>query len=133
MVSIEVLQQQVEALGDDRHDACRIIVQILDRIGDKWTIMVVGTLSNGPMRFNAILRAISGLSHRMLTLTLRGLERDGLVERRAFVTIPPTVEYELTPLGRSLIEPLTALADWAFSQQDDIEAARTQYDARSLA
>ncbi|HDR8995758.1 helix-turn-helix transcriptional regulator [Burkholderia vietnamiensis] len=133
MVSIEALQQRVEALGDDRHDTCRVIVQILDRIGDKWTIMVVGTLSNGPMRFNAILRAISGLSHRMLTLTLRGLERDGLVERRAFATIPPTVEYELTPLGRSLIEPLSALADWALCRQGEIEAARTQYDARSPA
>lgn len=91
---------RLHLVADDAdHSGCRALLQVLDRIGDKWTVMVVGTLARGPMRFNAIQRAINGISHRMLTLTLRGLERDGMVERRAFATIPPKVEYELTPLG----------------------------------
>ena len=117
--------------GEEGHEACKAIVLILDRIGDKWTVMVVGALADGPMRFNAILRKIGAISHRMLTLTLRGLERDGLVERRAFATIPPTVEYELTPLGRSLISPLWTLAQWALANQAEIEHARTAFDSRS--
>ena len=75
---------------------CKALGRILDRIADKWSIMVVGVLSHGPMRFNALQRSIPGISHRMLTLTLRGLERDGLVKRIAFATIPPRVDYELT-------------------------------------
>lgn len=118
--------------GEDGHDACKALVDILDRIGDKWTVMVVGALADGPMRFNAILRKIGAISHRMLTLTLRALERDGMVERRAFATIPPTVEYELTPLGRSLIEPLWAVAQWAQRKQTEIEVARAKFDGRTL-
>lgn len=114
----------------DDHSACRALLQVLDRIGDKWTVMVVGVLAKGPTRFNAIQRAINGISHRMLTLTLRGLERDGLVERRAFATIPPKVEYELTPLGRSLIEPLDTLMEWAQFHRQTIEDARSGYDHR---
>ncbi len=121
------------SFGEDGHDACKVVVDILDRIGDKWTVMVVGALADGPMRFNAILRKIGAISHRMLTLTLRGLERDGMVERRAFATVPPTVEYELTPLGRSLIEPLWTLAQWAQAKQAEIEAARVQFDGRPSA
>ena len=108
----------------DEHADCEILGQVLDRIGDKWTIMVVGALSRGPMRFNALLRAIGGVSHRMLTLTLRGLARDGLVKRTVYPTVPPKVEYELTEVGRSLIEPLSALAAWAQRNQAAIEAAR---------
>jgi DNA-binding HxlR family transcriptional regulator len=111
------------------HAECRAIVQVLDRIGDKWTVMVVGTLAPGPIRFNAILRRISGLSHRMLTLTLRGLQRDGLVQRRAYPTIPPKVEYELTPMGRSLIEPLHVMWQWAQLHRPTIDAARAEFDA----
>ncbi len=106
-----------------------MVLDILNRIGDKWTVMVIGTLSNGPMRFNAILRAISGISHRMLTLTLRGLEQDGLVKRTAYATIPPKVEYELTELGLSLIEPLRALGEWAVRNQPAIAAARARFGA----
>jgi DNA-binding HxlR family transcriptional regulator len=91
---------------------CKALGRILDRIADKWTIMVVGVLSHGPMRFNALQRSIPGISHRMLTLTLRGLERDGLVTRIAFATIPPRVDYELTEAGHSLTEPLKTLAAW---------------------
>lgn len=90
--------------------------------------MVVGSLSNGPLRFNAIMREIGGVSHRMLTLTLRGLERDGLVTRTAYATIPPKVEYELTELGRSLIEPLRVLAAWAVQHRPAMERARVKFE-----
>ena len=109
---------------------CKALGQILERIGDKWTIMIVGALSRGPMRFNALQRTIPGLSHKMLTVTLRGLERDGLVKRTAFATIPPRVDYELTAQGLSLHEPLLTLASWARSQQAYIASARKKYDGR---
>ena len=122
----------LEALPAEAHPQadCRAMGQVLDRIGDKWTIMTVGALSHGPMRFNALLRRIGGVSHRMLTLTLRGLERDGLVKRTAFATIPPRVDYELTPLGHSLIEPLAALAQWGQDHRPEIEQARVAFDQR---
>ncbi|KAB2676385.1 winged helix-turn-helix transcriptional regulator [Brucella tritici] len=110
---------------------CKALGQIFERIGDKWTIMIVGVLSQGPQRFNALQRAIPGLSHKMLTVTLRGLERDGLVKRTAFATIPPRVDYELTPQGHSLNEPLLALAGWARGQQAYIEQARQDFDERA--
>lgn len=109
-------------------DDCRAVGQILDRIGDKWTVMVVGALANGKLRFNAIMREIGGVSHRMLTLTLRGLERDGLVTRTAYTTIPPKVEYELTELGRSLIGPLRVLAAWSIQHRPAMELARAKFD-----
>lgn len=108
----------------DDHAQCKALARVLDRIGDKWTIMVVGGLSNGPVRFNALLRMIDGVSHRMLTLTLRGLEQDGLVKRTVYPTVPPKVEYQLTDVGRSLIEPLSALSLWAQKNLPAIEAAR---------
>lgn len=86
-------------------------------------------LANGPTRFNAIMREVSGVSHRMLTLTLRGLERDGLVKRTAYPTIPPKVEYELTDLGRSLIEPVRTLANWSLRNASAITSAQSQFDA----
>ncbi|CAH0443255.1 winged helix-turn-helix transcriptional regulator [Ralstonia pseudosolanacearum] len=119
--------------GTPPPESCRLVLDILNRIGDKWTVMVIGTLSNGPMRFNAILRAISGISHRMLTLTLRGLEQDGLVKRTAYATIPPKVEYELTELGLSLIEPLRALGDWAVRNRPAIAAARAHFASLTAA
>ena len=108
----------------DPHAECRALGCILDRIGNKWTVMVVGVLAPGPMRFNQIMRAIGGVSHRMLTLTLRGLEADGLVTRTAYPEVPPRVEYALTETGRSLIGPLKVLADWAVDHRPAIEAAR---------
>ncbi|MDB6060362.1 MAG: HxlR family transcriptional regulator [Verrucomicrobiaceae bacterium] len=107
---------------------CKALGNILDRVGDKWTVMVVGNLSNGPMRFNALQRAVAGVSHRMLTLTLRGLERDGLVRRTAFATVPPRVDYELTALGHSLKPLLEVLAEWAKTNQVAIEHARELFD-----
>ena len=109
-------------------ETCKALGSILDRVGDKWAVMVVGNLSNGPMRFNALQRAIAGVSHRMLTLTLRGLERDGLVKRTALATVPPRVDYELTELGHSLVPPLETLAEWARTNRAVIERARTAFD-----
>ena len=93
--------------------------------------MVVGVLSGGPQRFNTILRTIGGVSHRMLTLTLRGLERDGLVTRTIYPTIPPKVEYELTEMGSSLIGPLRTLSAWGRTNRPAIEEARAQFDAQA--
>jgi DNA-binding HxlR family transcriptional regulator len=125
-------QQNLRVVEDQNDGAanCKALGRILDRVADKWTIMVVGALSHGAMRFNTLQRAIPGISHRMLTLTLRALERDGLVTRAAFATIPPRVDYELTEAGLSLREPLLALATWARSRQAGIEAAQREFDAR---
>lgn len=114
--------------GMEGPESCRVLSDILDRIGDKWTVMVVGALADGPVRFNALLRAIDGVSHRMLTLTLRALQRDGLVSRRAYATNPPKVEYELTALGRSLIDPLQTLLAWARTNQPGILDARAAFE-----
>jgi DNA-binding HxlR family transcriptional regulator len=113
---------------NDEYSECRVVLEVLDRVGDKWTVLVVGVLANGPTRFNAIMRSITGISHRMLTLTLRNLERDGLIKRTAYATRPPKVEYELNELGRSLIEPLNVLATWAMQNRPVIEAARARFD-----
>jgi len=117
-----------DAAREHDHANCRALGQILDRVGDKWTVMAVGALSRGPLRFNVIMREIGAVSHRMLTLTLRALERDGMVTRTAYATIPPKVEYELTDLGRSLIEPLRVLSGWAVENQPTIETARKHFD-----
>jgi DNA-binding HxlR family transcriptional regulator len=111
-------------------ESCRPITEILSRVGDKWSVMIVRLLGFGPKRFNEIKRAINGISQRMLTLTLRGLERDGLVTRTVFPTIPPRVDYELTDLGRSLFPPIDALGAWAFENRHEIEAARARFDAQ---
>jgi len=108
---------------------CRATSETLQRIGDKWTVLVVELLRDGPMRFNEMRRTIGDISQRMLTLTLRGLERDGLVTRTVYPTIPPRVEYELTTLGRTLREPLIAIADWARTHRPAIERARERFDA----
>ncbi len=112
---------------------CRAVADVLARVGDKWTVLVVGLLSNGPMRFNEIRRAVGGISQRMLTLTLRGLERDGLVTRTVFPTIPPRVDYELTKLGCTLIKTLGSLGDWAKTNRPDVEKARRAFDAKTSA
>lgn len=112
---------------------CRAISETLGRIGDKWTVLVVELLADGPMRFNEIRRTIDSISQRMLTLTLRGLERDGLVTRTVYPTIPPRVDYELTRLGRTLREPLVAVADWARKNRPAIVEARKVFDAGGTA
>ncbi|WP_029003990.1 winged helix-turn-helix transcriptional regulator [Azorhizobium doebereinerae] len=113
------------------HSECRAVADVLTRIGDKWTVMVVGALSKGRMRYSEIFRQVGGVSQRMLTLTLKGLERDGLVSRTVYPTIPPRVEYELTPRGRSLIEPLHALMTWAHANRAGIDACRQDFDRRA--
>jgi DNA-binding HxlR family transcriptional regulator len=107
---------------------CRAISEVLARVGDKWSVLVVTRLGAGPMRFNELRRAIGGISQRMLTLTLRGLERDGLVTRTVFPTIPPRVDYALTPLGRDLLQPVSALGEWATRNQAKIARAREKFD-----
>lgn len=109
---------------------CREVSSILSRVGDKWTVLVVMMLSEGPRRFNDLKRSIGGVSQRMLTLTLRGLERDGIVSRTQYPSIPPRVEYELTELGHSLRVPVDALGSWAFDHLPCITAARAAFDAR---
>jgi DNA-binding HxlR family transcriptional regulator len=108
---------------------CRAVSEILARVGDKWTVLVVGVLGDGPKRFSEIRRAIGSISQRMLTLTLRGLERDGLVTRTVFPTIPPRVDYELTRLGRSLLKPVNGLGLWARQNRTAIANARRRFDA----
>src|ERR671923_2512156 len=103
---------------------CRAVSEVLARIGDKWTVLVVSALGERPKRFNELRRALGSISQRMLTLTLRGLERDGLVTRTVFPTIPPRVEYELTKLGHSLLEPVSSLALWARQNRSAIHDAR---------
>jgi DNA-binding HxlR family transcriptional regulator len=107
---------------------CRAISDVLARVGDKWSVLVVTRLGTGSMRFNELRRSIGGISQRMLTLTLRGLERDGLVTRTVFPTVPPRVDYALTPLGRDLLEPVSALGDWATRNQSKIARARERFD-----
>lgn len=111
------------------HDSCTSVRAILARIGDKWSIQTIMMLSDGTRRFSELQRGIEGISQRMLTLTLRGLERDGLVTREVFPTVPPRVEYTLTPLGRSLQEPVIALGRWAMANLSEIDAARRKFDA----
>jgi DNA-binding HxlR family transcriptional regulator len=107
---------------------CRAVSDILARIGDKWSVLVVSRLGDGPKRFNELRREIGGISQRMLTLTLRGLERDGLITRTVFPTVPPRVDYELTALGRDLLNPVSALGAWAIRNQPKIARAREQFD-----
>jgi DNA-binding HxlR family transcriptional regulator len=114
----------------NRHDPakCLAVREVLNRIGDKWSVQVVGMLGDGRKRFSELRHGIDGISQRMLTLTLKGLERDGLITRTVYPTIPLRVEYELTKLGRSLVKPITALADWAGDNREKIQSARDRYD-----
>ncbi len=124
-------QEGTSLLPSNLHqpEDCRAVSEVLARVGDKWTVLVVGTLGDGPKRFNELRRALGSISQRMLTLTLRALERDGLVTRTVFPTIPPRVDYELTRLGHSLLAPVSGLSLWARQNRSAIEAARRQFDA----
>src|SRR6266702_7257348 len=108
---------------------CRSVSEVLARVGDKWTVLVVTVLGEGPKRFNELRRALGSISQRMLTLTLRCLERDGLVTRTVFPTVPPRVDYELTQLGHSLLEPVSRLGLWARQNRSAMERARQRFDA----
>ncbi|WP_428152211.1 winged helix-turn-helix transcriptional regulator [Brevundimonas sp.] len=106
---------------------------MLDRIGDKWTVLVVQVLDQGPMRFNGLKRRIGGVSQKMLAQTLKALERDGLVSRHVFATTPVTVEYALTPLGGTLVGALSPLIAWSEGKIGEVTAARATFDAREPA
>lgn len=116
--------------GADGHATanCRAVADVLARIGDKWTVYIVKLLAAGPMRFNEVRREVPAISQRMLSLTLRGLERDGLVKRTVTPSIPPRVDYELTPMGITLTEPLKAVALWAITNRDYVESSRAKFD-----
>ena len=118
-------------MKDPHSPVCRTISGLLQRIGDKWTVLVVQTLADGPRRFNELRREIPSVSQRMLTLTLRNLERDGLVSRTVTPTIPPRVDYELTDLGLSLQKPICGLATWAMDNVGAIDAAQKRFDAQA--
>lgn len=110
---------------------CRGVASVLARVGDKWSVLVIMLLGEGPRRFNELKRMVGGISQRMLTLTLRGLERDGLVTRTVFPTVPPRVDYELTDLGRGLSDPVIKLGAWAQQHLPDIDTARKNFDGRN--
>jgi DNA-binding HxlR family transcriptional regulator len=111
----------------ESHD-CKAVSAILARVGDKWSVLIIMRLGEGSRRFNEIKRMIGGISQRMLTLTVRNLERDGLVKRTVTPSIPPRVDYELTDLGRDLLIPVAALGEWAILHQPCIQAARAHFD-----
>lgn len=113
----------------DHHAACKAR-DILDRIGDKWSLTVIHQIGMTTKRFTELLRIVPGISQRMLTATLRGLERDGLVSRTVYPVVPPKVEYRLTPMGQTLLETVYTLMNWAYNHSDAIDAARADYDAR---
>ncbi len=116
-------------MKDPNNPGCRAVSEVLNRVGDKWSVLIVVTLAEGSKRFNELRREIPSISQRMLTLTLRGLERDGLVTRTVTPRIPPRVDYELTDLGRSLQGPVMALTDWAIENIDVIYEAQTRFDS----
>jgi DNA-binding HxlR family transcriptional regulator len=115
-------------MKDPRNPVCQTISGLLQRIGDKWSVLVVQTLADGSKRFNELRREIPSVSQRMLTLTLRNLERDGLVSRTVTPSIPPRVDYELTALGHSLQKPICGLVDWAMEHVGAIHQAQSRYD-----
>ncbi|HWF98937.1 MAG TPA: helix-turn-helix domain-containing protein [Steroidobacteraceae bacterium] len=121
---------RVTAAGHLPSGECPRISQVLARVGEKWSVLIIIMLTDGPHRFSELKRAIGGISQRMLTLSLRGLERDGLVKRTVFPVVPPRVEYELTALGRSLHAPVSALGEWARSHLAEIDGARAEFDRR---
>jgi DNA-binding HxlR family transcriptional regulator len=104
--------------------------QILDRIGDKWAVLILLLLRDGPVRFNQLRRAIEGISQKMLSQVLKSLERDGLIRRRAIATVPVTVEYSITPLGATLAGAVDPLRDWAERNRKEVSAAQRRYDAQ---
>ena len=121
----------MDVTEDLKHQAqeCQKVSKVLARIGDKWSVLVIMMLRDKPRRFNELKRGIEDISQRMLTLTLRNLERDGLVSRKVTPSIPPRVDYALTEMGHSLAEPVQALGAWAFAHIERIGEAHARFDA----
>jgi DNA-binding HxlR family transcriptional regulator len=111
-------------------DVCTSVGDVLGRIGNKWSVLIIVMLDEGPLRFTELRKRIGSVSQKMLTLTLRGLERDGYLKRTVTPSIPPRVDYELTTLGRDVMVPLMGLASWALGRRGAVEAARKRYDSR---
>jgi len=136
MTSVKAAERQIKALARalkervDRPSACPIR-DVLDQIGDKWTALIVVTLAQRPHRFGELRRAIADISQRMLTQTLRDLQRDGLISRHVYPTIPPSVEYKLTSLGRSLLVPLVSLIHWADQNHSAIRTSRSEFERQA--
>ncbi|WP_422371140.1 winged helix-turn-helix transcriptional regulator [Hoeflea sp.] len=114
-----------------RPGQCQVANDVISLVGDKWSVLVVSKLGQGRMRFSELKRAVEGISQKMLTTTLRGLERDGYVSRTVYPTVPPRVDYELTELGAELLEPVAALGQWAVSNHARVLSARRSYDERT--
>lgn len=128
--SLRTLVTRMEPPMPDPHDpVCISVTEMLNRVGDKWTVLVIGALCDGSLRFSELRRKVEGISQRMLTRTLRELERDGLVSRTVYPTVPPRVDYALTPLGASSLTAIRSLADWASAHIEDVARARANYDA----
>jgi DNA-binding HxlR family transcriptional regulator len=125
-----ILEHIEVTMPDHRATDCRAVSGVLARVGDKWSVLIIVLLGDGPKRFNEIKRMVGGISQRMLTLTLRGLERDGLLTRTIFPTIPPRVDYELTKLGRSLRCAVEPLGSWAQAHVADIHKAQEKFDKK---
>jgi DNA-binding HxlR family transcriptional regulator len=125
-----ILENTEVTVPDHSTSDCRAVSGVLARVGDKWSVLIIVLLGDGPHRFGEIKRMVGGISQRMLTLTLRGLERDGLLTRTVFPTIPPRVDYELTKLGRTLRAAVEPLGAWAQSHVADIHKARERFDKK---
>lgn len=125
-----ILEHMKVTVPDHRTSDCRAVSGVLARVGDKWSVLIIVLLGDGPRRFSEIKRMVGGISQRMLTLTLRGLERDGLLTRTIFPTIPPRVDYELTKLGRTLRAAVEPLGSWAQTHVVDIHKARERFDKK---
>ncbi len=131
MPDTKQLTDQFLSVCDETPDSTGFVRELLTRVGDKWSILVIATLARGSLRFTKLHDAIPGISHRMLTVTLRALATDGLVSRISYGEVPPRVEYALTPLGETLLEPILALVAWADEHHAEIESGRRQHRTAS--
>ena len=125
----------VTASADGRFDVLSAACptrQVINRIGDRWSLLVLYALENGTLRFQELRRTVDGVSQKMLTQTVRALERDGLISRTVYASVPPKVEYALTPLGRGLTQRIAAIREWAYDNIDDIERARRDFDTQLM-
>jgi DNA-binding HxlR family transcriptional regulator len=122
----------MQGMCHDHLDAGEIIRDTFAKIGDKWSLLILGMLDDAPLRFTVLRDRVPGISHRMLTLTLRNLERDGLVSRTVFAAVPPRVEYAVTDLGRTILPAVNALAMWALEHSEEITSSRNRFDDRLL-